>query len=217
MKKLRISTRNNCTIYRKLFSPLVCTFLFFSSAQLNAEIFYVSPVSQGSGNGSSWANASSNLGTIINQTVEGDKIFLKSGTYTSTHFGVANALNSSLFIGEKIELYGGFNGESAPERRSLNSNMPWDFKHPTIFQGSMNKRVLELTTGALIDGVTITGGSVAEDGGGIYLTGSFARNCIIEGNKAKTGGGAFIRNDDSQTIFSQLSYSLILNNSSFAV
>jgi hypothetical protein len=177
--------RVECRNYLRV-SSLVAFFMVTALAR--SAVFYVS--SSGTGDGSSWANASSNLGTIINNATNGDEIYLEAGNYNNIHFGSANTANSHFFVNKAVEIYGGFSGEVTPENRALISDKPWDFANPTIFDAGTGKRVVELNNGAAIDGVTVSGGSYIGDGGGIHLTNSIARNCIIQNNTAKTGGGA---------------------------
>lgn len=42
---------------------------------------HVKPVASGSGNGSSWANASGDLGAMLNASAAGDEVWVAAGTY----------------------------------------------------------------------------------------------------------------------------------------
>ena len=57
------------------------SFLFIHSQSL-ATIYYVKPTASGTGIGSSWDNASSNLKSIINGANIGDQIWVAAGSYT---------------------------------------------------------------------------------------------------------------------------------------
>jgi hypothetical protein len=78
--------------------PLAATLALFASTSL-ARDYFITPNGAGSKNGSSWANAYSwnasntNIGTILNQTMDaGDRLLLGSGTYGAEK---SLAINSS--------------------------------------------------------------------------------------------------------------------------
>lgn len=79
-----------------------------------------------SGDGSSWANASSDLQAIINASASGDRIFVAAGTYKPNRSIINTAVitegnrNNSFVLKEGVKIYGGFAGtETTPEERDL--------------------------------------------------------------------------------------------------
>lgn len=113
--------------YKTAFAAL----LAFASLQAPAAIRYVS--SDGSGDGSSWSNAMSDLQAAIDASSAGDQIWVKAGTYAPTKLIKSTKKTSKAFIiKDGVSLYGGFAGtESSPEARSR-GNKPYDMTNATI-------------------------------------------------------------------------------------
>lgn len=194
----------------KLLLIIIILFSFCVKNSIYAQnTYFVKTTNSGSGDGSSWQNASSNLGEIINNANEGSKIYLEFGEYNSHHFNAASDGESSLIVNKNIQLYGGFNGELTHQERQMNGPIPWDFKHITLIKGNAGKRVIALDGGGVIDGVTIENGDFNGDGGGAYITGSTLRNSVIQNNKAKTGAGVFVAQGG------RVEHSIIINNQTF--
>ena len=148
-------------------------------------IIYVNQ--EGTGDGSSWQNATRELQlAIFKSMTDNSSIWVKSGTY----FG--NLSDDYAFcIFENCKLFGGFKGDE-PFDYDLSLR---DFEaHSTILDGNHSQGVLNLLTSfdndsILIDGFTIQNGD-ASQGGGIYANGNTVlRNCIVCHNHAINGGG----------------------------
>ncbi len=136
---------------------LLCLFSFlllssFLSAQTTR---YVKP--GGTGNGSSWAQASGDIQAMINTAAWGDPIWVAAGTYTRGA-GQYYALKNG------IKLYGGFPATGDPVFADRNS-----ITYPTILQGNQGRLMFNIDTDntALMDGFTLQGGTVPDNGGGI--------------------------------------------------
>ena len=72
--------------YAKINNKITRIFLFLIVLLLNNIIFsqtirYVKPTVSGSGDGSSWANASNNLQSMINNSASNDQVWVAAGTY----------------------------------------------------------------------------------------------------------------------------------------
>ncbi|TRW23546.1 T9SS type A sorting domain-containing protein [Flavobacterium zepuense] len=80
-------------------------FTFFILAPCYSAIIYVKP--DGSGNGTSWANAYGSLSTALQNALSGDEIWVKQGTYKPTTGLDANA---SFTFKNGVKVYGGFIG-----------------------------------------------------------------------------------------------------------
>ena len=156
-------------------------------------IRFVKTTATGSGNGSSWENASGNLQVMINASNVGDQVWVGYGTYP---------LAATLEMKNGVNIYGGFFGnETSIAARQKSGSNPWEFTYTTILHGQNQVRVLNQATIFAVetvwDGVTITGGRVSigiGDGGGAYLrTNGKLINCIITGNRARfdSGGGIY--------------------------
>src|ERR1700733_7954248 len=70
---------------KKIFSLIVslCIFFFINSVQSQTKR-YVKTVATGTGDGSSWSNASSNLQVMIDASAPTDQVWIAKGTYKPT-------------------------------------------------------------------------------------------------------------------------------------
>lgn len=84
-----------------------------------AAIHYVA--ADGSGDGSSWANAKGDLQSAIDAAQAGDEIWVKTGEYKPTTLIKSNKPTSKAFIlKDGVSLYGGFEGtESSKDQRPM--------------------------------------------------------------------------------------------------
>ena len=84
----------------------------------NAAVKYVA--ADGTGDGSSWASATSDLQGAIDAASSGDQIWVKAGTYHPTKLIKSNKATSKAFIlKDGVSLYGGFAGtETSLEERA---------------------------------------------------------------------------------------------------
>jgi hypothetical protein len=97
---------------------------------------YVKTTASGTGDGSSWANASADLHAMINASAANDMIWVAAGTYVPTQdkSGSVNPNDSdnTFYISKNIKIYGGFAGtESSLSERNLSVNQ-------TILSGDMD-------------------------------------------------------------------------------
>jgi hypothetical protein len=103
---------------------LLAAFVFGSFTALHATpppiavTRYVKTVATGTGDGSSWANASADLQAMINASVSGNAVWVAAGTYLPTRdpFGNAaptNARDKTFYLKNGVKLYGGFVGTEA--------------------------------------------------------------------------------------------------------
>lgn len=155
--------------------------------------------SGGAGTGASWDSPFGSLAEALTNANNGDKIWVGAGGYS---------LDASLVMKEGVAIYGGFaptltgTGGSVEERHIA--------AHETILDGQNTVRVIEnnrnsLTTAAILDGFTITGGNTAENGagGGMYNYDSspMVTNCTFSGNTAtESGGGMYNKHSSSPVV-----------------
>jgi predicted outer membrane repeat protein len=196
---------------KKLFTYLVVFFIPVMQVLAVGEVMYVTP--DGSGDGSSWENASGFAAAAEVARVQEVKpqIWVKAGTYDFT-----SPVNfDDLFI------YGGFNGtETALSERNWVTNQ-------TIFDGNDVSSILRNTTGevrpggntasidCLLDGVIMQNGLSPTDANGgamIINNGAVIRNCIFRNNATQESkhGGAIHCHVNTLTIEN----SLFINNTS---
>jgi hypothetical protein len=118
--------------------------LLFCVQILHAKILYVK--SDGTGDGSSWANAANSIQAMIDKSVSGDEVWVAKGTYYPTAETIARDPRSKSFVTKSgVRFYGGFAGtETAVIQRTLfdtDSNgkvEPWEFVNKTILSGDID-------------------------------------------------------------------------------
>ncbi len=158
----------------------------------------------GTGNGSSWANASDYLQGAINAAGV-VQVWVAQGTYQPRP-------GKSFTMKRGVAIYGGFPDDS--DDAGMNDRN-WS-AHATILKGNQNSVVTNvdnaLTPADVLDGFTITDGIATQyyRGGGIFNqnTSPVYTNLAIAGNSAQYGGGIGI----SGTLAPQLTNVLIRGN-----
>ncbi|RIV21221.1 hypothetical protein DYU11_17520 [Fibrisoma montanum] len=200
-----------------LFSALYGFVLTLSIASLTPSkaqsIRFVKPVASGTGDGSSWSNASADLQAIINASNAGDQVWVAAGTYKPG--GNANTDRTISFsMKNGVALYGGFEGtETALSERpaSVTQAQP----STSILSGDLgipsdradNSRHIisntNLDNTAILDGFVITAANLVSvpndldrNGGGMRNLNSTptVRNCFFTNNYGEfgtTGGGMY--------------------------
>lgn len=153
----------------------------------------------GANDGSSWADAFTDLQNGIDLAVPGIEVWVAEGTY------VPGASRSDSFVPKiGVRVYGGFvGGETIRQQRNF-------FDHATILSGEIGStaatdncyhvvRAEASNTTAMLNGLTITrgyanGGSIDNDGGGVRARGGGVTlaNVTILDNYATTGGGVMV-------------------------
>lgn len=156
----------------------------------------------GSGDGTSWASATSDLAWAL-RTAELIKtisdtapdIWVAEGVYQSDISTTSSIASSAFYMVDGVNVYGGFAGNE-PDNYDLSLR---DFNaHPTILDGQHVQRVLEQATSfyteTVWDGFTLRNGSSSNKGGGAFLRyNTVMRNCRFVGNtSADNGGGVYI-------------------------
>ncbi len=207
---------------------------------LNAQTIYVKP--NGTGNGSSWANAAGNLRMVLRNASIGAQIWVAEGTYYPTRCTNCTTADRQLSfeIPTAISVYGGFAGtETAINQRVIEN-------HPTILNGDIdgnndttnNSQNLvyarNVDSNNVFDGFTLRnayadgGQSYSErfnSGAAMYLDGRSGggfcririRNCRFENNKTRGYAAAIMMNGGFRgSCNPTLSNCLFENNESFA-
>ena len=174
-------------------------------------IFYVTP--DGTGDGSSWENATNKLEFVSNLSNNGSAmVWVKKGTY----YGDITNPEGAFGITGNNRIYGGFNGDEAPDfdlsQRDFVNNA-------SILDGQNARRVLlqekNLTAGtiAIWDGFTIQNG-MAGSGAGAYLNNFVTlSNCIIRNNTASMFGGGLYLNSGGNEARTTLKQCIVKDNS----
>jgi predicted outer membrane repeat protein len=188
------------------------------SASADGIIIYVDSSASGADNGSSWADAYTDLqSALLSAPAAGTQVWVAAGTY----YPVSNPSNpptesdkSATFqLLNDVGVYGGFAGtEGALDERDPGVNV-------TILSGDIgvpsnsNDNIFHVVTSsgtdstAVLDGFTITEGNATEDdkelnGGGILNVGGSPTisNMVISNNKGIFGGGMFNFDGASPTV-----------------
>jgi len=205
----------NASVFLK--STLLISISILFTTGLHATRYYIKPVASGSGNGSSWANASGNLCSVLLSCVNGDEVWVAAGVYYPTadlsgNTNTADPRNKLFYILPGVKLYGGFAGtETQLSQRNyiLNKSVldgdigvsgnAADNCYHVVLAGTFG------STGITLDGCSIRNGNAnvfssttingeniynANAGGIILRNGnSSIVNCTIENNYAGNNGG----------------------------
>ncbi|MGV3460440.1 MAG: T9SS type A sorting domain-containing protein [Flavobacterium sp.] len=112
---------------------LIMCLMTLSIGSVSAQtIRYVKPVASGTGDGSSWANASNNLQLMINNSATGNQVWVAAGTYVPGSLSSQPTnRNNSFSVKSNVKVYGSFAGtETSITARNIAAN-------PTILSGDL--------------------------------------------------------------------------------
>lgn len=175
---------------------------------------YVDSAATGNNNGTSWANAYTDLKTALYNAQKGTAIFVSRGTY----YPSTNLQTASFNLKPEVCIYGGFsvvNNDTSFNNRDFVNNQ-------TVLSGDIGTpsdssdncyHVLIGATNSLIDGFIIKGGSAISSstnqyGGGMYnyFSQPIVNNCTFINNYAVYGGG--MANIGSSPIINKCSFKM---------
>ncbi len=114
---------------------------------------YVKPIATGLADGSSWDNASPGIQMMINESADGDSVWVAAGEYKPNSFppncvGCENSRHYTFYVKDGVRLFGNFNGtETNINQRDFSGNT-------TFLSGDLNGD--DVVTGSFID-LEITG------------------------------------------------------------
>ena len=161
-------------------------FLFFVplfSAAQTGSVLRVDSGATGLNNGSSWANAFTQLNTALQFAQSGDSIWVASGEYLPTDNGNRD---SSFVLKNGVCIFGGFNGsETALFQRNLQQN-------PTVLSGDIgvandnSDNSYNVIYGIGLDTNTVINGFIIEMGS------ANSTNPADSNFRHKSGGGMFL-------------------------
>ena len=187
------------------------TSIYPVSIQADANgIIYVSE--DGTGNGSSWSNATNKLEFATNlSSGGGTKVWVKAGTY----YGDITDPEGAFRISPSNRVYGGFAGNEAPDFDLSQRNLE---QNATILDGQGTRRVLlqeqAFTSSSMPiwDGFVIQNGAIGS-GAGAYLNNYVTlNNCSIINNEASMYGGGVYINSTGGTAHVTLHNCVIADN-----
>jgi uncharacterized repeat protein (TIGR01451 family) len=193
----------------------------------SGSIIYVDQDATGAQDGTSWANAYTDLQDALYDATYGDEIWVAEGVYRPGVFLQAATFQLKPGVG----LYGGFGGtESARDQRDWETqvtvlsgdidgnditNADGVVTDPDNIQGDNAYHVVtssHLTETAVLDGFTVTAGNAwdndEDDGGGMHNDTSDPTliNVTFSGNLARRGGGMY-NGDYSDPTLTQVTFS----------
>ena len=174
---------------------LIGTILISSIQADAATVRYVKL--NGTGDGSSWDNASGNIQAMVNASDVGDQVWVATGTYTT-----------GLNIKEGVNVYGSFAGTETEiaqrEKSDTDGNgkiEPWEFTHVTNINGVYNyftysySQLLvqenDFTIETVCDGLMLINGGGINNGPVIIRKNGKLENCLISGNRGGTAGAVY--------------------------
>ncbi len=180
------------------------------SFQLVSRTVYVKP--SGSGDGSTWSTATSDLVSALQNAQPGDQIWVGVGTYYPTQ---GQDRNACFNIPSGVKLYGGFLGdETSPQQRNTKS-------YKSILSGNIGSRsesgdnsftvvlLNDTNENNQLDGFIIADGNANGSGpsadpercgGGLYIKSAtenrsarpIIKDCIFRNNYARDGGAVYV-------------------------
>jgi Synergist-CTERM protein sorting domain-containing protein len=196
-------------------------------------ILRVTPEGAGTRDGSSWANALGEAEFIssLASAFSGTEFWLAKGSYRpaipADSADITETERAAVFtLAHRVKIYGGFAGtETERSRRDWTVNV-------TVLTGDLGNDDLSKVNGAttdyskivgtnsatvvradstvdetaVLDGVTVCGGSAEDSGGGLYNQGvPTVEHCIFSGNLALNGGGMY--NGNNQPVLTNCTFS----------
>ena len=115
-------------------------------------IRYVKPTATGTGDGSSWDNASGDLQKMIddladnNVSQQAGEVWVADGTYKPQSQLISGMNYSASFrMRDGISVYGGFEGDETSKQERAKGTMPWDFTNVTVLEAAYYESKLAWT------------------------------------------------------------------------
>ena len=113
---------------------------------------YVKPTATGTGDGSSWDNASGDLQKMIddladnNVSQQAGEVWVAAGTYKPQSQLISGMNYSASFrMRDGISVYGGFEGDETSKQERAKGTMPWDFTNVTVLEAAYYESKLAWT------------------------------------------------------------------------
>ncbi|MEZ4954412.1 MAG: choice-of-anchor Q domain-containing protein [Saprospiraceae bacterium] len=180
---------------------LTCCLLLACGQMAQASVKYVKQTASGTGDGSSWTNASDDLQAMIDAAASGDEVWVAAGIYKPT----SGADRSIFFVmKEGVAILGGFPASGTPGifNRNWTANVTTLSGDIGILGDNSDNsyNVIRntnngLTTSAILDGFTVSGGNADSpsynNGGGMFNFSASPKvvNCLFENNASASFGG----------------------------
>lgn len=108
-----------------------------------SRIRYVMKTAQGTGDGTSWTNASGDLQKMIDELADNNpqnlagEVWVAAGTYApQSQLISGTAYSASFRMRDGISVYGGFAGTETTKQERKKGTMPWDYTNETKLEGA---------------------------------------------------------------------------------
>lgn len=118
----------------------------------DTRIRYVKPTATGTGDGSSWDNASGDLQKMIDELADNNvsqqagEVWVAAGTYKPQSQLISGMNYSASFrMRDGISVYGGFEGDETSKQERAKGTMPWDFTNVTVLEAAYYESKLAWT------------------------------------------------------------------------
>ncbi|GEM_PF-1872233 len=183
----------------QLWSLLLLAFLGYPAF---ATTYYVNQAATGSNNGTSWANAYTDLQSALTNgsLADGDEVWIAKGTYYPT-----NTANTAISfeITKGISVYGHFDGtEQSISERDLSDALDLNASRTVLSgnigaPGRLDNTAVVVNTSALSGDILINGVTIEEAidagmiGGGIQGVGFEIQHTLFYNNESFRGGGIY--------------------------
>ncbi len=182
-----------------------------------AQVYFVK--ANGTGDGTSWENASGNLQAVLDTAVHNAEIWIAEGTYRPTDCTTCTEedRDSSFLITKRVSIFGGF--PATADCNTLKSDRDWE-AYPTILSGDIgvpgdlsdnSYHVVQVENSRIsICGVSIVDGNANgaqpanNNGAGIYCTNDGSvrlEHCAFFNNTAVGNGAGFYNDTENESFF----------------
>lgn len=126
---------------RTLFRLYIFSIMFICasvSVMAQSKIYYVSPTAKGTGDGSSWDNATTLSDALNNKAQAGDQIWVLGFEQITEAGQLYTAPTDGFSVKSGVQLYGGFAGteKSINDRETLGK--PYQMKYRSVLSGDEN-------------------------------------------------------------------------------
>jgi len=162
---------------RVLSTPVVACCLLLVAETHAQSLIHVDVNNASPGDGSTWAKATTDLQTAIDNVQAGGQIWMAEGTYGPSSGAALPA--SAFWINKSVSIYGGFEGTESSVAERPCPNVGFRTKlTPIVLNQHVTSRVLQIgassgTLDVLLDGLTIRDGGAglqpSVQGGGIWV------------------------------------------------
>lgn len=106
-----------------------------TAVMASADVYYVRQ--GGTGDGSTWENATGNLQTAINHAQAGDEVWVAGGTYRPDSLIRGNKPTSrTFFLKDGVSLYGGFSGVESSKEERARGDRPYEWQNVTVLDAN---------------------------------------------------------------------------------